>query len=193
MTMKDLRDSIRNKLGLNKLVDASWKTDNPPGETLDRALADERAHIEQDYMKLSHVFFNTAQQPDYASRPDNVRARARAMAQKAWQRLKKGEDFARVVQDCTEDAVSRPSGGSLGCIPKDIFGPRVDAEYEKLPPGAFSEPVESPWGFHILRRDAIEDRDILEMLQAEYKEKKLPDVYTFVQEQAKVECAPAKP
>jgi hypothetical protein len=196
MTGKDLRESIRNDLGLNAHVDALWNADCPPGEKRDGLLARERGRIEQGNTRISHIFFNTAQQPDYQTEPDRVREWAKAKAAAAWQRLQKGEDFAKLAGELSEDAISRAKGGSLGCVPKSAFGSGVEAAVQQLKPGAYSRPVESPWGVHIIRREAMGDAEVLEVLGAEYRDKKLQELCASILAQAKVERfdpSPGKP
>jgi hypothetical protein len=180
MTMKDLRDSIRNEFGMDKCVDALWNAEFPIGEKRNSLLAENRKRIERDYMKISHIFFNTVQQPDYETNPDGVREKAKTKAMNVLQRLQKGEEFANLAKEYSEDAFSRPEGGDLGCVPKEIFGPALPKAVQQLKPGELSQPVESSWGFHIIRRETISDQDILSVLESDYKEKKAREIYDSI-------------
>jgi hypothetical protein len=166
---------------------ALWNADFPPGEKRDTLASTERPRIEQDYERMSHIFFKTAQQPDFARDPDRVRKKAKKKALDAWQRLQKGEDFAKVARECTEDTISRPKGGSLGAVQKGIFGDDTEKVFEGLKPEGYSQPVESPWGFHIIRRDLLTEQDILDILRGEYESTKKRDIYDSIQKSAKIE------
>ena len=187
LTMKDLRECVRNDLGLDKYVLGLWNKEHPAGEARGKLVATERQRVEKSHIKVAHIFFNTAQQPEFQVDPDGVRKKAETKALAAWQRLQAGEDFAKLVQDCSEDAISRPKGGQLGCIPRLAFGAAFMLAALSLKPGTYSRPVESPWGFHIACREAMTDQDVLDVLQSEYKDKKIREVYDSVREQAKVE------
>lgn len=117
LTMKDLRECVRNDLGLDKYVLGLWNKEHPAGEARGKLVATERQRVEKSHIKVAHIFFNTAQQPEFQVDPDGVRKKAETKALAAWQRLQAGEDFAKLVQDCSEDAISRPKGGSSVVYP----------------------------------------------------------------------------
>lgn len=190
MTLDDLRHSIHNDIGMAAHVAALWNAACPPGEKRDTLTSKARPRIEQDYERVSHIFFNTAQQPDFADDPDKVRARVKEKALAAWQRLQAGEEFSKVARERSEDSISRPKGGSLGCVQKSIFGDAFEKALEALEPGACSKPVESPWGFHIVRREHLTVQDILDILQGEYANTTTRAIYDAIQKSAKIERAP---
>jgi hypothetical protein len=175
-TMKDLRDNIRNELGMDKYITALWDADFPIGEKRDGLLAENRKRIENDYSKISHIFFNTVQQPDYQTNPDGVREKAKVKAVNVLGKLQKGEEFTKLAKEYSEDAFSRTKGGDLGCIPNEIFGPELAKAVQQLKPGELSQPVESPWGFHIIRRETISEQDMMSVLESDYKEKKAKEI-----------------
>jgi parvulin-like peptidyl-prolyl isomerase len=187
LTMKDLRECVRNDLGIDKYVMGLWNKEHPAGEAREKLVSAERQRVEKGYTKVAHIFFNTAQQPEFQADPVGVREKIEKKALAVWHRLQAGEDFAKLVQDCSEDSISRPKGGHLGCVPRLAFGREFDAAILQLKPDAYSRPVESPWGVHIVRREAITDQDVLDVVQSEYKDKKIREVYDSVREQAKVE------
>jgi hypothetical protein len=192
MTLKDLRDSIRNQLGLEQHAKALWTAEFPDEKLRGVLLKQERSRVEREYVKISHIFFNTFQQPDFQIEPDNVREAVKAKAGAVWKRLEKGEDFAKLARECSEDVFSRDKGGELGCVIRGLFGRNVESAVEGLQPGKCCAPVESPWGFHILRRDEMRDADILEALQTEYVDKKVEQVCNAAQSGAKILRADGK-
>jgi len=77
-------------------------------------------------------------------------AAARAKADSAWARLKKGADFATLAKAESEDPGSKESGGDLGS-----FGPgRMVKEFEEpafaAEPGSLVGPVKTPFGWHVI-------------------------------------------
>jgi peptidyl-prolyl cis-trans isomerase D len=80
---------------------------------------------------------------------------ARKKADAALARLKKGEDFAKVAAEVSEDPNTKGSGGDLGIIREGLLDDAVGKAAMALDPGKLSDPVESPSGFHVLRVDEV--------------------------------------
>lgn len=78
-------------------------------------------------------------------------AQAKAVAE----RLKKGEDFAKVAAELSKDPGSGKEGGSLGWFSKERMVPEFAEAAFKLEKGQVSEPVKSQFGWHVIR---LEDR-----------------------------------
>ena len=77
---------------------------------------------------------------------------AKKRAEEALAKLKKGTDFAAVVNEYSEDVGSARRGGALGSFTRDrMVKPFSDAAFA-LKPGETSGLVESPFGHHIIRR-----------------------------------------
>ena len=66
-------------------------------------------------------------------------------------RLKGGEDFGAVAKEVSIDKGSAAKGGELDCSPKGSFVPAFDQAASELPVGQLSDPVQTQYGFHILR------------------------------------------
>lgn len=76
---------------------------------------------------------------------------ARKKAQELLDRVHKGEDFAKLAKENSDDAGSKDKGGEY-----DFFGRgKMVAEFDKaafaLKPGEVSDLVETPFGFHIIK------------------------------------------
>jgi len=187
LDMRELRAQIANDIGLQKHLDELWEKERPTGDVLAALLVTKRKEVAQRYVKASHIFFNTFQNPDFDMNPNKVRRELRIKANQAMKRLRAGEPFENVVTDMTEDNISRRQGGSLGCIPLDTFGPEFQTVVAKLGIGEYSEPVESPYGFHIVRRDMLEDKDVLELIREEFLDTRRAEVLNRIWMTRKVE------
>jgi peptidyl-prolyl cis-trans isomerase D len=79
-----------------------------------------------------------------------------------WQRLKAGEDFARVAETSSEDGATKTRGGDRGWSPRghvtepgaDPFG---DAAFALKNIGDISEVVETPDGYDIIKLTGIRE------------------------------------
>ncbi len=94
--------------------------------------------------------------PVEADSATSAEARKRAMAAK--KRIMAGEKFAKVAQDVSEDPGSAHSGGDLGYFGRNQMDPAFEEACYSLPIGKISDPVETPFGWHIievLERDSL--------------------------------------
>jgi len=187
LDLKELRGVIAADLGLQKYLLAQWEKECPPGEKRNKTLQEERPRLERWYIKVSHIFFNTFQNPLFGGKPDEVRKSTAAKAQASWKRLEAGTAFEALAKEVSEDAVSRPQGGELGCIMADTFGQEFARAATGLKNGEYSKPVESPWGYHIIRREAIGDDDLSNLLKSEFLDTKHAEVLNTIHANAKIE------
>jgi len=74
-------------------------------------------------------------------------------AKAALDRVKKGEDFAKVATELSKDPAG--DGGDLGWFTKDRMVPEFADAAFKLQPGQISDPVKSQFGWHIIK---VEER-----------------------------------
>ncbi len=76
-------------------------------------------------------------------------------AKAALERLKKGEDFAKLAAELSTDPGSGKEGGDLGWFEKGRMVPEFGEAAFKLEKGQISDIVKSQFGFHIIK---LEDR-----------------------------------
>lgn len=82
--------------------------------------------------------------------------KARGRAAELLTRLRAGADFAEVAREESDDEFSAARGGALGVFERSAFDTLIKAAVFELEVGQVSEPVQSPRGFHILKRVAPE-------------------------------------
>jgi parvulin-like peptidyl-prolyl isomerase len=81
------------------------------------------------------------------------KADARKRAEEARTKATGGADFAKVVEEYSDDAVTRERLGSLGKFAHGgMVKPFADAAFA-LPVGGISEVVETDFGFHVIKRN----------------------------------------
>lgn len=90
-----------------------------------------------------------AQKPEQEIHARHILVESEADAKKVLQRLKDGEDFAKVAGEVSKDPGSK--GGDLGWFTKDRMVPEFADAAFKLEPGQLSEPVKSKFGWHIIQ------------------------------------------
>ncbi|WP_299258930.1 SurA N-terminal domain-containing protein [uncultured Kushneria sp.] len=70
-------------------------------------------------------------------------------------RLQKGDDFAELAKQYSDDPSSADKGGRMGTVSEGIFGQPFDEAVASMAPGEVSQGVESDGVFHIIRVDNI--------------------------------------
>lgn len=90
--------------------------------------------------------------PRTVTAADTAAARARAVALR--DEISKGAKFEDVARRESADSASAASGGDLGMSSKDRFVPEFSRVAFSLKPGEVSQPVLSPFGFHLIKVEA---------------------------------------
>jgi peptidyl-prolyl cis-trans isomerase SurA len=94
----------------------------------------------------------TFQQVVVAPRPSDVaKSRALALADSILVELRKGADFAVAAKRFSADPGSRERGGDLGWARRGVFVPEFDRVAFALKIGVISDPVETPFGYHLIQ------------------------------------------
>ncbi len=88
-------------------------------------------------------------------RARHILVETEAEAKAALDRIRKGEDFAKVAGELSKDPGSGKQGGDLGWFEKGRMVPEFGEAAFRLDKGQVSEPVKSQFGFHIIK---VEDR-----------------------------------
>jgi peptidyl-prolyl cis-trans isomerase SurA len=95
----------------------------------------EQTHARHILIKLSEV----VSESDGKQRMDRIK-----------ERLDNGADFAEIARQSSEDG-SAPNGGDLGWVNPGDTVPQFEKAMNTLKPGEISEPVRSPFGWHIIQ------------------------------------------
>lgn len=99
------------------------------------------------------LYDETAKQmkPEEEVRARHILVSTEDEAKKVEERLKAGEDFAKVANEVSKDPGSKASGGELGFFSKDqMVGPFAEAAF-KLQPNQISDPVKTQFGWHVIQ------------------------------------------
>lgn len=81
---------------------------------------------------------------------------ARKRAEEVLRKVKAGgADFAKLAQEYTDEAAGKGKGGDLGFFSRGMMVKEFSDAAFALKAGQVSEIVESPFGFHVIRVDAV--------------------------------------
>lgn len=135
LTEADVKDALTEQLILSKAL--------APQVTISQDQI-------QQYFAKNHKAFD---------QPAQVQARHilvadLATANKVEAALKAGGNFADLAKQYSTDPGSKEKGGELGWFKRGQMVPSFDAAAFSLPVGAVSQPVKSPFGYHIIQVEA---------------------------------------
>jgi peptidyl-prolyl cis-trans isomerase D len=94
---------------------------------------------------VRHLLLTVPTDADEAA-AQSVEAQLRAIRE----RILAGESFAEVARSESQDPGSASEGGSLGTIEQGIMDPVFDSVAFSLPDGELSDPVRTPFGYHLI-------------------------------------------
>jgi foldase protein PrsA len=136
MTEQDVRDILRRQIILDKATGSNIHISD--------------AQIKQFFDK-NHAQFDT---PAMA-RARHILVPDLKTAQKVEADLKAGKDFAAEAKQYSTDPGSRDKGGELGFFKKGAMVPAFDQYAFSGPIGKISQPIKSPFGYHVIQ---VEER-----------------------------------
>ncbi|MCS7199419.1 MAG: peptidylprolyl isomerase [Caldimicrobium sp.] len=149
---------------------------------------------EPEAVKVKHILVYVPQNAD-----NKTKERALTRAKQIRNQLVKGAKFEELARIHSDDTASKEKGGDLGILRRGETMPEFEQEIFKLKPGEISQPIASPYGFHIVKvekkisesilpfdaakervREDLKrekEREIVSMLLERIKQKNPPKVY----------------
>lgn len=152
LTLDVLRDGLRRGRRVDLLVERIVGTISDPTEEEMRQHFS--AHAEEyrtaDRAQAQHILIR----PPTAG--DDDRREARSRLADIRRKLQDGADFAEMAAAHSECPSGRKTGGSLGWVNQGSLLPEIDSVIFSMEAGELSEVVESPLGYHLIRKVAQE-------------------------------------
>jgi peptidyl-prolyl cis-trans isomerase C len=107
---------------------------------------------EYESLRAKHILIRVkgAPMPAAAGKPELTDEQALAKAQDIRKRLAAGEDFAALATAESDDTGSASKGGDLGEFHRGMMVPPFEQAAFALNVGDVSEPVKTPFGYHII-------------------------------------------
>ncbi|MRH44123.1 foldase [Aquibacillus halophilus] len=110
--------------------------------------------IEQRYERL---------QTEYEA--SHILVESEEIANEVVQKLEEGEDFATLATEYSTDTQTAPNGGALGPITPGSMVPPFEEAVYNLNVDEVSEPVQTEYGFHVIKVTAENEVEDLEPLE----------------------------
>jgi peptidyl-prolyl cis-trans isomerase C len=135
----------RNKLLMEAMLTSVGKaalTDAEMHKVYDDAL---KQMGEEKEVHARHILFRAAPGDDKASKEAEDKVKAVIV------RLNKGEDFAKLASELTEDPSGKANGGDLGFFSKEQMVPEFSDTAFGMEPGKISGPIKTQFGWHVIK------------------------------------------
>jgi peptidyl-prolyl cis-trans isomerase C len=145
-------------------------------------------------VRARHILFRVEDGKD-----EKASKEAEAKAKAVLARLNKGEDFAKLAGELTEDPSGKENGGDLGYFTKDQMVPEFAEVAFKLDAGKVSDPVKTQFGWHVLKvedkrnRPVPEFEKVKDQIESFLTRKAQGDLVTRLRAAAKIERVPPAP
>lgn len=137
-----------------------------------------QSHVKEfESVKASHILIRVkgAPMPAAPGKAELTDEEALAKAQAIRKRVAGGEDFATVAKAESDDTGSAQNGGSLGEFHRGQMVPPFEQAAFSMKPGDISEPVKTPFGYHIIKVEAHTTRPLAEV-KADIEKKLRPEI-----------------
>jgi peptidyl-prolyl cis-trans isomerase SurA len=155
LTDQQRRAAFQNRL-IDKLKQEGQLKPVPPTEPEMRAYFEEqRGQLGSRPATISFRQIAIAPRPSAESK-----ARTRAQADSIVGELRKGADFATAAKRFSQDPGSKDQGGSLNWFRRGVMVPEFERVAFALRPGVVSDPVESPFGYHIIQVERVQPGEV---------------------------------
>jgi peptidyl-prolyl cis-trans isomerase C len=124
---------------------------------------------------------------------EKAQADAQARAQAALERIKKGEDFAALAKELTEDPSGKENGGDLDYFTKDQMVPEFANIAFQMHPGQVSNPIRTQFGWHVIKLEDRRNRPVPEFekvraqIEAFVTRRAQSELITQLRDKAKIE------
>ncbi len=115
----------------------------------------QQAFITPEQRHIRHILVSVS-----ATATAEEKQQALKKAREIRQRLLQGEDFAKLAKDLSDDPGSKNKGGDLGWVGRGVLEKNFEQAAFSLAKGEISEPVETPFGYHLIQVTEIKPEKV---------------------------------
>lgn len=155
ITEKDLRKDIEKEVRIQKVVNdqiGEIKKNVSISEQEVQSFYNDPANkdkfMQKESVKASHILIKVAKD---ATKEDD--AKAQKKIKDLLKRAKKGEDFAKLAKENSEDPSAAQNSGELGYFSTEDMVPEFATAAFAMKPGEISDVVKTPFGYHIIKSE----------------------------------------
>ena len=148
LTMDDVKSDVRKNLAIKKLM----KNDIEDKVSIDEKAVNEyyknnpTKFVEGESVKASHILVMVDK-----SATKDAKETAKKKIDGLLIRVRKGEDFAKLAKENSDDKGSGQNGGDLGFFSKGMMVPNFEKAAFSLKKDEVSDVVETEFGYHVIK------------------------------------------
>ena len=178
LTYDQYRSELREQIALSRVFNKYVRSGLILDETELRAYYErnQKVYALPEEIRVRQIFIKL---PDRATPAQTAAARERART--AFERARKGEDFALLVRELSESE-NAAAGGDLGFMRRDHALPEIEQATRPLKPGEIAGPLQFASGYHIIRLEEVRTpvlpfERVKEEIQTTLYQQKLENTY----------------
>jgi peptidyl-prolyl cis-trans isomerase SurA len=149
------RAAFQNRLVEKLRTEGKLKSVAPTEKEMRQFFEDQKASLGNRPATLSFQQIVISPKPT-----DEAKARTKAQADSIVMELRRGADFATAARRFSQDPGSKDQGGSLNWFRRGVMVPEFERVAFALRPGVISDPVESPFGYHIIQVERVQPAEV---------------------------------
>jgi parvulin-like peptidyl-prolyl isomerase len=156
---EDLKADFKEGLVLTKFMEGKWagRTDVNDSEAQVFYNEHPQSFEEPEMVRVSHILIRLPNPADSDADPNEAKAAAKAKAEEVLKQIREGGDFAELAKANPGDPLSAANGGDLGFFPRGEMVSSFETAAFGLEPNGISDLVESPYGYHIIKKTGHKD------------------------------------
>ena len=112
-------------------------------------------------VRARHILIKVSEKAT-ASEQEAAKKKLEAIAE----RIRKGEDFARVAAEASDDPGSKERGGELGFFGPGLMAKPFEEAAFRLKPGELSGPVKTQFGWHLIQVEEVQEPEVVPLDKA---------------------------
>jgi peptidyl-prolyl cis-trans isomerase SurA len=155
LTDQQRRAAFQNRLIDNLRRDGKLKPVSPTEQEMREFFNEQKGSLGSRPATLSFRQIIISPKPS-----PEAKARAKAQADSIVLELRRGADFAVAAKRFSQDPGSKDQGGSLNWFRRGVMVPEFERVAFALKPGTISDPVESPFGYHIIQVERVQPGEV---------------------------------
>ena len=139
----------------------------------------------REKLSASHILLMHKESRRVPPTVTRTKDEAKKLIDEIYKKLKGGADFAELAKEYSDCPSGKRKGGNLGIFPANRMAPAFTEGVKGIAVGEITEPIETPFGYHIIKRQEVEEVHARHILLMHAESKRKPSSVTRTKDEAK--------
>ncbi len=139
----------------------------------------------KEKLSASHILLMHKESKRVPPTVTRTKDEAKKLADEIYKKLKGGADFADLAKEHSDCPSGKRKGGNLGIFPANRMAPEFTEGVKGIAVGEITEPVETPFGYHIIKRQEVLEIHARHILLMHAESERKPSSVTRTKDEAK--------